>query len=184
MVHLSHPYLTSGKTIALTRWTSVSKVMCLIFNTLSRFVIAFLARTKRLLILWLPSPSSVILKPKKIQSVTASIVYPSIFREVMGLDVMIFVFLIFSFKPTFFLFSVSSRDSLVPLHFLPYGWCHLHTWGYWYLSQQSWFQLVLHPAKHFTWCILHIIKITKVTIYSLDILFSKFWTSLWYHVWF
>ena len=66
MVHLSYPYLTIGKTIALTRQTSVSKVMCLIFNTLSRFVIAFLARTKCLLILWLPSPSTVILEPKKI----------------------------------------------------------------------------------------------------------------------
>ena len=72
MVQLSHPYMTVGKTIALTIWTFVGKVMSLLFNTLSRFVIAFLPRSKSLLILWLQSPSVVILEPKKIKSVTAS----------------------------------------------------------------------------------------------------------------
>ena len=78
MVQLSYPYMTTGKTIALTRWTFVGKVMSLLFNMLSRWVIAFLPRSKRLLISWLQSPSAVILKPKKIKSVTVSIVSPSI----------------------------------------------------------------------------------------------------------
>ena len=92
MVHPSHPYTTTGKTIALTRWTFVSKVMSLLFNILSRLVIAFLPRSKGLLISWLQSPSAVILEPKKIKSVTVSIVSPSICHDVMGLDVMISVF--------------------------------------------------------------------------------------------
>ena len=82
--------MTTGKTIALTRQTSVGKVMSLLFNMLSRFVIAFLPRKKRLLISWLQSPSAVILEPKKINSVTVSIP-PSICHEVMGWDVMILV---------------------------------------------------------------------------------------------
>ena len=92
MVQLSHPYLTTGKTIALTRQTFVSKVMSLLFNMLSRLVIAFLPRSKHLLISWLQSPSAVILEPKKIKSVTVSIVSPSICCEVMGPDAMIFIF--------------------------------------------------------------------------------------------
>ena len=90
MVQLSHPYMTTGKTIALTRQT-VSKVMFLLFNMLSRLVITFLPRSKRLLISGLQSPSAVILEPKKIKPVTVSIVSPSICHEVMGLDAMIFV---------------------------------------------------------------------------------------------
>ena len=92
IVQLSHPYMTTGKTIALTRWTFVGKVMPLLFNVLSRLVIAFLPRSKHLLISWLQSPSAVILEPKKIKSVTVSIVSPYIFREVMGLNAMIFIF--------------------------------------------------------------------------------------------
>ena len=92
MVQLSHPYTTTGKTIALTRWTFVSKVMFLLFNILSSLVIAFLLRSKRLLISWLQSPSAVILEPKKIKSVTVSIVSLSIYHEVMGPDAMILVF--------------------------------------------------------------------------------------------
>ena len=92
MVQLSHPYMTTGKTIALTRWTFVVKVMSLLFNMLSRFVIAFLPRRKSILISWLQSPSAVILEPKKRKSVTISIVYPSICHEVMGPDAMILVF--------------------------------------------------------------------------------------------
>ena len=92
MVQLSHPYMTTGKTIALTRHTFVGKVMSLFFNMLSRLVIAFLLRSKRLLISWLQSQSAKILEPKKIKSLTVSIVSPSICYEVMGPDAMILVF--------------------------------------------------------------------------------------------
>ena len=92
IVQLSHPYMTTGKTTALTRWAFVGKLMSLLFNMLSRLVIAFLPRSKRLLISWLQSPSAVILEPKKIKSVTVSIVSPSICHEVMGPDDMILVF--------------------------------------------------------------------------------------------
>ena len=78
MVQLSHTYVTTGKTIALTRWTSVGKVMSLLVNMLSRLVITFLSRSKSLLVSWLQSPSAVILESKKIKSVTVSIVSPSI----------------------------------------------------------------------------------------------------------
>ena len=91
-VQLSHPYMTTGKTIALTRRTFVDKVMSLLFNMLSRMVITFLPKSKRLLISWLQSPSAVILEPKKIKSDTVSTVSPSICHEVMGPDAMIFVF--------------------------------------------------------------------------------------------
>ena len=92
MVQLSHLYMATGKTIALTIQTFVSKVTSLLFNTLSRFVIAFLPRSKCLLISWLQSLSAVILEPKKIKSLTVSIVFPSVFHEVMRLDAMILVF--------------------------------------------------------------------------------------------
>ena len=92
IVQLSHPYMTTGKTIALTRWTFVGKVMSLLFNMLSRLVIAFLAKSKPLLISWLQSPSTVILEPRKIKSAIVSTVSPSICHEVMGLDAMILVF--------------------------------------------------------------------------------------------
>ena len=82
MVHLSHSYMSTGKTIALTRWTFVGKVMSLLFDMLSRLIIAFLPRGKCLLISWLQSPSAVILEPEKIKSVTVSIVSPSICHEV------------------------------------------------------------------------------------------------------
>ena len=91
IVHLSHPYMTAGKTIALTRWTFVGKVMCLLFNMLSRLVIAFFPRSKCLLISGVQSLSAVITKPKKIKSVTVSTVSPSIYHEVMGTDAMILV---------------------------------------------------------------------------------------------
>ena len=84
--------MTTGKTIALTRRTFVGKIMSLLFNMLSRFVVAFLPRSKRLLISWLQSPSAVILEPLKIKSATVSIVSPSISHEVMGPDAMVFVF--------------------------------------------------------------------------------------------
>ena len=92
IVQLSHPYMTTGKTIALTRRTFVDKVMSLLFNMLSRLVITFLPRSKRLLISWLQSPSAVILEPRKIKSATVYTVSPSICHEVMGPDAMILVF--------------------------------------------------------------------------------------------
>jgi len=91
MVHLSHPYMTTGETIALIRWTFVGKVMSLLFNILSRLVIAFLPRSKHLLISWVQLPSAVVWEPKKIKSATVSIVSPSICHEVMGPDATIFV---------------------------------------------------------------------------------------------
>ena len=117
-VQFSHPYITTGKSIALTRWNFVGKVTSLLFNMLSGLVIAIIPRSKHLLILWLQSPSAVILEPKKINSfsVTVSIVSPSICHEVM--DQMPW--------PSFFeswvfsqLFHPPSRSSLVPLFFLP-----------------------------------------------------------------
>ena len=92
IVQLSHPYMTTGKTIALTRQIFVDKVMSLLFNMLSRLVMAFLLRSKCLLISWLQTPSAVILVPPKIKSLTISIVSPSICHEVMGPDAMILVF--------------------------------------------------------------------------------------------
>ena len=91
MVQLSHPYMTTGKTIALTIWTFVGKVMSLLFNMLSRFVMDFLPRSKSLLVSWLQSPSTVILEPKKIKSVTLSTFSLSTYHDVMGLDAMILV---------------------------------------------------------------------------------------------
>ena len=116
-IQLSQPYVTTGKTIALSIQTFVSSVMSLLFNTLSRFVIAFLPRSNHLLILWLQSPSAAILEPKKRKSVGTSTFSPSICQ--------ILVFLIFSF----FTPLSSSRGSLVPLHFLPLGWYHSLIWG-------------------------------------------------------
>ena len=136
IVLLSHLYMTTGKTIALIRWTFVGKVMSLLFSMLCMLVITFLPRSKCLLISWLQSPSEVILEPQKIKSVTVS---PSICHEVMGPNAMILVFWILNFKPTF---SLSSFTFIKRLFLL----CFLHIWGYWYFSWQSWFQLVLQRA--------------------------------------
>ena len=153
MVQLSHLYMTTGKTIAFI-WIFVSKVMSLLFNTVSKFVIAFLPRSKRLLISWLQSMFTVILEPKKRKSVTVSTFSPSVCYEVMGPDAMILVFWMLSFKPAL---SVSSFTFIKRFFssVLPLGLSHLHMWGYWYFSCQSWFQLLSHPAQHFTWCTLH-----------------------------
>ena len=122
--------MTTGKTIALPIRTFVGKVISLFFKTLSRFVIAFLPRSKCVLISWLQSLSAVILEPKKIKSVTVSISSPSICHEVMGPDAMILVFLMLSFKPVFFVYSPLSslsRGSSVALHFMPLEWPSLTT---------------------------------------------------------
>ena len=154
MVQHSHLYMTIEKNHSFDYMDFVSKGMSLLFNMLSRFIIAFLPRSKRLLISWLQSPSAVILEPKKIKSVTVSTFSRSICQEVMGLDAMILDFWNVKFQVSFF--TLLFRGSLVPLHFLPLEWYHVHIWGCWYFPWQSWFQLVSHPAQHFTWCTLHI----------------------------
>ena len=108
-VQLSHLYITTGKSITLTTQTFVSKVMSLLFNMLSRFVVASLQRSKRLLISWLQSPSAVILEPKKISSVTVSTFSPSILHEVMGPDAMFSV-----------IFNAESQASFFTLPFYPH----------------------------------------------------------------
>ena len=119
IVQLSHPYMTAGKTIALTRRTFVGKIMSLIFNILSRLVITFLPKSKCLLISWVQSPSAVNLEPRKIKLATVSTVSPSISHEVMGLDALILVFWMLSLNQLFHPpLSLSPRSSLV-LPFLP-----------------------------------------------------------------
>ena len=151
MVQLAHPYMTTGKTIALTRQTFVGKVKSLLFNMLSRFFIAFLPRSKHLLISWLQSPSAVILEPKKIKAVSVSISFPIYLLWGDGTICHDFRFWMLGFKSSFTfiksLFSSSSLSAITEVH--------LHIWGYWYFSQQSWLQLIAHPAWHFAWCILH-----------------------------
>ena len=112
IVQLSYPYMAIGKTIALTRWTFAGKVMSLLFNMLSRLVITFLPRSKHLLISRLQSPSAGILEPPKIKSATVSTVSPSICHEVMGLDAMILVFWMLSFKPPFTLLFHFHQEAL------------------------------------------------------------------------
>ena len=139
MVQLSYPYMTTGKTISLTIQTFVGKVMSLLFIMLSKFVIAFLPR--------LQSPSAVILEPKKIKSVTVSIVSLSICHEVMRPDALIFVFECWVLKQLFHCpLSLSSRGSLVPLHSLPWGWCPLRISGHGYWSVLG--MLGSRPAHH------------------------------------
>ena len=110
--------MTTGKTVALTRWTFVGKVMSLLFNMLSRLIITFLPRSKHLLISWLMSPSALILEPKIIKFVIVSIVPPSIWHEVMGPDAMILGFWMLSFKPTFSLYSFTFIKRLFSYSFL------------------------------------------------------------------
>ena len=150
MVQLSHPYMTTGKT-ALTIWTFVNKVMSLLFNMLSRFVIAFLPRSKHFWISWLHSLSTVILESKKIKSLTVSIVFPSICHEVMELYAMIFIFWMLSFKPAFSL----SSFTFIPFHFLSLGCYHLH--DIWYITYI------------YVWC-----------IYIFDISSRNLDSSLWF----
>ena len=112
MVQLSHPYMTTGKNVAFTRWNIVGKVMSLLFNMLSRLVIAFLLRNKCLLVSWLQLSSAVILEPNKMKSVTVSIVSPSICHEVMGPNAVILVLWMLSFKPAFLLCHFTFINSL------------------------------------------------------------------------
>ena len=157
MVQLSHPHMTTGKTIALTRWTFVGNIISLIFNMLSRLVIAFLPWSKHLLIYWLQSSSAVILEPKKIKSVIISNVSPYICHEVMGPDAMILVFWILSFKPTFSLSSFTFikrlfSSSLLSVRRVVSSAC---------LRLLIFLPAILIPAvlqlaQHLSWCTLHI----------------------------
>ena len=156
MVQLSHPYMTTGKTTALTIRTFVGKVMSLLFNTLFRFVIAFLSRSKRLLISWLQSLSAnhwlqwFGAQENKI-FLCFHLFSPSICHEVKGLDAMILVFWKLSFKPVF---SLSSFILIKRLFNSFHEWYHLHIWGCWYFSRQSWFQIRIPPNWPFVWCTL------------------------------
>ena len=157
MVQLSQLYVTIGNTTAMTMQIFACRIMSLLFNTLSSFVITFLPSHKRLQISRLQSPSTVILEPKKRKSVTTSTFSSSNCHEVMGLDDMIlvfffvfFFFLIFSLSQLFHSPpSPSSRGCLDPLYFLPLEWYDPHIWGCWSFSHLPWFQLVIHPAWHF-----------------------------------
>ena len=112
IAQLLYPYITTGKTIALTRWTFVGKVMSLLFNMLYKLFITFLPRSRRLLMSWLQSPSAVILEPRKIKSDTVSTVSPPISHEVMGPDAMILDFWMLSFEPIFSLSSFTFLKTL------------------------------------------------------------------------
>ena len=149
--------MTTGKTITLTRQTFVGKVKSLLFNMLSRLVIGFLPRSKCLLISWLQSPSAVILESPKIKSVTVFIVSTSICHGVMGLDAMILVFWMLSFKPGFSLYSFTfikrlfSSSSLSAIRVVSSACLRLLIF-----LPAILILAVLYPAQHFTWCTLHI----------------------------
>ena len=190
MVQLSHPYVTTGKTTALTRPTFVGKVMSLLFNMLSRFVITFLFQGVSVLISWLQSPSAVILEPPKIKSATVSIVSPSICHEVMGLEAMILVFWMLSFKPAFSLSSFTfikrlfSSSSLSAIRVLSSA----------YLMLLMSFLAVLTPAcasSSFSWWPLHAytplawVLILRYPLFSITFLqvFAQAFFEQWGHPW-
>ena len=183
MVQLSHPYRTTGKTITLTRWTFVSKVMSLLFDMLSRLVIAFLPRSKCFLISWLQSPSGVILEPRKLKSLTVATVSLSICHELMGPDAMIFIFWKLSFKPAFSLSSFTFIKRLFSSSLLS----AIKVVSSEYLRLLIFLLAILippwvssSPAFHMMWSAFKLISI--VTIHSLDVLLSQFGTSRLYTV--
>ena len=143
--------------LAVTRWTFVGKVMSLLFSMLSRLVITFLPRNKCLFISWLQSPSTVILEPKNIKSVTVSTVSRSICHEVMGLDAMIFIFWMLSFKPSFSLSTLTfikrlfSSSSLSAIRVVSSVYLRLLIF-----PPTIMIPAVLHPVQRFSWCTLHI----------------------------
>ena len=181
IIQLSHPYMTIGKNIALTRQTFVHKVVSLLFNKLSRLVITFLPRSKCLLVSWLQSLSAVILEPKNIKSDTVSTVSPSICHEVMGLDAMILVFWMLSFKPTLPLSSFTFINRLFSSLLFA-----IRVVSSAYLRLLIFLPGILIPAsvssQCFSLCTLHISWISTVTIYSLDVLLCLCGTSLLFHV--
>ena len=182
-VQLSHPYMTTGKTIALTIWTFVSKVMSLLFNMLSGFVICFLPRSKRLLISWLQSPSAVILEPKKIKSLTVSFVSPSVCHEVMGPDAMILVFGMLNLNWLFhssltFIKRLFNSSSLSAIRVVLSA----------YLRLLLFLREIVIPACASSSLAFRMMysayKLNKhtVTVYSLDVLLSQIGTNLLFHI--
>ena len=174
--------MTTGKTIVLTKWAFDTKVMSLLFNILSRWVISFLPRSKHLLILWLQSPSAVILEPKKIVCYCFHC-FPSIGHEVRGPDAMILVFWMLSFKPTF---SLSSFISVKRL-FSSCSSSSISLASSAYLRLLIFLQAILisayassSPAFHMM-CSAYKLN-NRMTIYSLDIILSRLGTSLLFHV--
>ena len=156
MCQLSNLYIIAGETIASSIEAFVRKRMSSPLNMISMFVIAFFPKNKYLLMSWLQSPSTVILEPPKIKSVTPSTFPHSICYEVMEPNAMILVFLMLSFKLAFSLSSFTLSKKLFSLlHFLPLEWYHLHTWDCWYFSWQSWFSLwFIQPStSHDVYCI-------------------------------
>ena len=149
IVQLSHPCMTIGKAIALTRWIFVSKVMCLLSNTLSRFVTDFLPNSKCHCILWQQSQSTSMVEPKKMKFDTFS---PCVCHEVIELDAVILVFWMLIFKPGFSLFSFTLNKRFFSYSSLSAIWVVSSAyWACW-----SWFQIVIHPAQYFMWYIQHI----------------------------
>ena len=144
------------KTVALTRWTSVGKEMSLLFNTLSRFVITFLPRRKCFNFRAAVTVNSDFGAQEN--SLSLFTLFPHLFAmkwwDWMPWSLFFECWVLSQLFHSHL--SPSSRGSLFPLCSLPKGWCHLHIWGYWYFSQQSWFQLVLNRAQHFVWCTLHV----------------------------
>ena len=174
------PTLTSihgySQTIALTIRTFVGKAMYLLFNTLSRFVIAFLPRSKHLFISWLQLPFTVILEPKKIKFATVSIFSPSVCHKVVGLDAMILAFWMLSFKPAFSLFSFTFIKRLFSSSLLS----TFRVVSSAYLRLLIFFLEILIPAF---WMIYSVCKLNKqMTIYSLDVLLCQFSPSPLFHV--
>ena len=156
MVQLLHLYMITRKIIALTRQIFVGKVMSLLFNTLTWFVINFLPRSKRLNFVAAVTVHSDFRAQENKICHCVSILFPSYLPRCDGAECCDLSFLMLSFKPAFSLYSFTIfKGSLVPLHFLRLEWYHLHIWRCWYFSQQSWFQLVSHTAWHFKWCTLH-----------------------------
>ena len=141
--------MTTGKTIALTIWTFIGKVMSLLLNMLSIFVIAFPPRKNHLLISWLQSLSAMILEPKKRKSVTTFSFSSSTWHEVMGPHAIMLVFFLISFKPAFSISSFTLIKRFFSSSLLSaLEWYHLNICFSW----QSWFQLAIHPAWHFESC--------------------------------
>ena len=186
IVHLSHPYMTTGKTIPLTVWIFVDKVMSLLFNMLSMLVIAFIPRSKCILISWLQSPSTVILELKKVKSFPNCLPWSDGTRWTRWNLILVFWMLSFkpaSFKPAFSLSlctlnkSLFSSSSLSAIRMVSCAYLRL------LIFLPATLIPVCDSASHyFTWCTLHISYISKVTIYILDILLSQVQTSPWFHV--
>ena len=149
--------MITGKTIALTRWSFVGKVMSLLFIMLSRFAIAFLPRSKRLLNFMAAVTICSDFGAQENKVCHCFHCFPIYLPWTDGTRCYDLCFWMLNFKPAFSLSSFTFIKRLFSSSLLfAIGWCHVHIWGYWYFSQQSWSQLVLHPAQNSAWCTLHI----------------------------